>query len=191
MDRQTPGAEGAPDRAQKGVVAYVAGRKTGLTPCVDKAQPHGLRGHLRRNRGLQQIGMKRQHVHAVAGGALGEHGQHITGTQSLGHVVHHAQGVAGAGALDIQSTRRRRERADERPGFQLRLGHKAAILRRMQNHDVQPRNMVGHQQHRPGLGRCVQHQPDVHDAQDILRPALHRCALLDHGHAGEAGIQSP
>ena len=51
--------------------------------------------------------------------------------------------------------------------------------------------MVRHQQHRPGMGPTMHLQFNAHDAQNPLRPLLHRTVLLRHRHAPKAQVQGP
>lgn len=94
MHDQSACAQRAPDRSKKSIVAGVARCKTGLAPRVHKAQSHRLRRRLRGNRSLQQVRMEWQHRNTVPRGSLRKHSQDITGLQTLGQMVHHAQGIA-------------------------------------------------------------------------------------------------
>ena len=101
--------------------------------------------------------MKRQQTHAVAGGAFRKDGQHVARAQALGHVVYHAHGVTPRCALNEQRAGTGGKPANDGPALHVGLGDKAAVAGCMHHHNVQPRNMVGRQQHRPLRWRRANH----------------------------------
>ena len=124
------------------------------------AQHHRLHDGGRGDGGLQQVGVERQHAVAGAGGAFGEHGDGVGLAQRVGHLVHHAQRVALALALDEQRAAGARQPAQQRPVRDVGLGHEARLRRaRVQRGDVQPRHVVGHHQHRARLRACPTRAP--------------------------------
>ena len=135
--------------------------------------------------------MKRQHLLAVARGALGEHRQPLTGTQTLGHVVHHAQGIAPVVALNKQGARSLDQTAHHRPLLHIRLRHKAAGASRIHHDDVEPRHVVGH--HQQGASRLLaQHlQPHTHHLQRLRRPLLHQQPLAGSIFTLKSSTQNP
>ena len=84
--------QGAPQRPQQGVLVNIAWGKTApARSCIDKVQCHRLHRRVGCNRGLDQIGMKRQYQRPITCGALWKNGQHIAITQRNRHLAHHAQ----------------------------------------------------------------------------------------------------
>ena len=100
--------------------------------------------------------MEGQQVAAVAGGAFGEHGHGVARLQRLRHLVHHAQRIALALALDVQRAARA---ATSAPSSGQRrtsaLETKRASARRVHRHDVEPRDVVGDQQRGARSGGCA------------------------------------
>ena len=183
----------APDGADQGFVANVAGRIAGFAAgLIDKAQADGLNRCVGRHSRLQQIGMKRQQRAAVAGRAFGKDRQHFIRLQRIAHQMHHAQGVAPGAALDIQRACCRGQRANQRPVLHVGFGDKTAVARRMQHGNVEPGNMVGHQQHRPGDGRLAANfQCNAGMAKQRQRPGLDLRALLRRLHSWQAHGGNP
>ena len=90
---------------------------------------------------------------AIARRAFREHGKNVPGAQAFRHLPHHPVRIAPRLALDVQGAGTIGQRADKRPSLDIGLGDKAAMACRMHHQNIQPRNMVGHQQDRaPGRG---------------------------------------
>jgi hypothetical protein len=185
--------QGAPDRADQGFVVHIAGRKAGCAAGrIDKFQRHRLHRHRRFNGRLDEVGVKVPEGDAVAGGAFGEHRQDVARAKAVRHLRDDAVGVAPRLALDVQRAGAVGQRAHKGPAPHIRLGDKTAMARGMHHQDIEPRNMVGHQQHRAcSRPRAVDHQLNADDAQHGPGPYLHARLLLSLGQLGEKGLDGP
>ena len=131
------GVQGAPQRLHQRVIPDVTRRKTdGARVGVRKLQRHGLHRGIDRNGCLQQVGMKRQQVGAIARGSFGEYGQYVALLQALRHLVHHPQGVAARLSANEQGARAGGQRPHQRPMLHIVFGDKAAMARRVHHHNV-------------------------------------------------------
>ena len=138
---------------------------------IGVAQRHRLHRHLRGDGGLQQIGVEGQRLVAQAGGAFGEHRHRVTRGQGIGHLVHDTQGVARFFAHDVQRAGRSHQAADHRPGLDIGLGHEARLRTHgMHGHDVQPGDMVGHDQLGAGAEAALHVKPYAEHGKQLLRP---------------------
>ena len=87
----------------------------------------------------------------------------------------------------VQRASAGRQRSDERPALDVGLGHETAMASRVQCHDVEPGNVVRHQQHRParaGVPTICQLDPSRFSsvrAQACTR--LSRCDLESRGNS--------
>jgi hypothetical protein len=177
----------APDRSHQRLVAQVE-RTGAVLPrrIVDEAQRQRLHGRAGRDGRLDQVGVEGQHAAAVARGALGKHRNDLPGPQAVGDLVHHVHHVATVFALDVERAGAGGERPDQRPVPDVGFRHEPAVPRRMDHQDVEPGNVIGHQQHRPTRGGCPAHlERDAHGTHHVPGPALHPRFALGLRHARE------
>jgi len=132
-----------------------------------------LHERARSDRGLQQRGVKREHPGAVGGRALGKDRDDIAGAQRIRHLVADAVGVAAAVALQEEGPRPRGEVAHHRPRADLRFRDEAHGVYRQHGEDVEPRNVIGHDEHRHPAARQgpVHVQPHADELDQGARPA--------------------
>jgi len=136
--------------------------------------------------------MKGQQPVAVAGRAFGKDGDHVAIAQGFRHVMHHAHRIPPSFALDVERAGTRRQGADHRPVADHRLGDESHMPRRMDREDVQPRQVIAHQQQRTmGRGGAKHRQADPHQVEHALGPLLHTLLTLRGRQARETGSNGP
>ncbi len=126
---------------------------------------------LRREEGLEQRRLERQHLQAVGAGSFGKEQQPVTGQQArLEKLCLHPR--RGGYPLDEHRARGAREPADAGPARHLGFGDEIDPFRRVEREDVEPAGMVGHR----GTARlhgCAAHaQPQPEQAQRVAADKL-------------------
>ena len=193
LGMQVPCAQGLEHRGQQRVVANESRRVADFAgAAIDKAQGHRLHRHLGGNGGLNQIGMEGLEFQSIAGGAFREDREHIAGLQALGHVLHHAVRVAARLSLDEQGTGTVRKITNEWPAAHVGFGDEAAVARGMHHQNVEPGDVIGHQQHRPARDlRALAHQTHADNLQHLRRPPLHMALPLRRRQARKVQADDP
>ena len=167
-----------PYRGQQAVVIDVADVCGALALRVEITDQHRLDGRRGDHRGLQQIGVERQHGVALAGGALGEKRHPIALLEGGRNLVDHPQRIFARGAFNEQSAGGSGHGADEWPAMDFGLGDKAGVAHGVQDQDVEPGNVVGHPHDGAIVGLALHPTLHTHGAQHGLRPMLHRPSAL-------------
>jgi hypothetical protein len=136
--------------------------------------------------------MEGQQLGAGAGRALGENGDAVTRLQGCRRLVHDAQRVTLAGALDEERARAVDQRAHQRPMLHIRLGDEPRLRQhRMHGRDVQPGDMVGHDEMTRAERLAVALQRDAEQAQRLERPPLDELVPLGGRQQLEAALDDP
>jgi hypothetical protein len=116
----------------------------------------------------------------------------IARLQRLGRLVHHAQRVALAGALDVERARTGHQRADDGPVLDVGLGDETCLRQhRVHGGDVQPGDVVGHHEMTCRQRDARHLQFDAEDAQRLARPPLDALVALRWRHAAERRAHDP
>ncbi len=165
-------------------------------------QRHGLYRYLRIQRALEHARMEGAHRgdagQLVLDAAFGEHRHGPPAAQPLHHHRHHRTQRAGVAATMKNGAGARRQPAHQRPARDLGLGHEARRALRMQQLNVHPRYVIGHEQHRPvdlravtddAKTECAAQHPARPAAHDALRQRLAACRHLHH--AGSSATAPP
>ena len=99
--------------------------------------------------------------------ALGKHRHRVAIFHGLRHQAQHPHGVSSALPHQVQCAGVSDQAPDQRPVRHLGLGHKARRHDRIDGHDVQPGDMVGHHQLGPRPGLPLHAQMQTEDAQQL------------------------
>ena len=135
-----------------------------------------LHRYLRLDRGLEQVGMERQHRALRRGRALGEEGDTFAIMDALHQTFVDAAHVARLAACDEDRTGVLAQPANQGPAADIGLRDKAAWVHRIDHEDIQPGNMVADDQRRRHWRRqqaVIHLHGDAADCDQLLRPALH------------------
>ena len=102
--------------------------------------------------------MEGQQLMARAGGTLREDGHGVAVLQGLRDLMHHTQRIAALVALEIEGAGRRHELVQHRPVAHLGFRDESGRRRGIDGHNVQPGNVVGHEELGPRPRRALHHQ---------------------------------
>jgi len=154
MGQQPIGARHLPDRFEQAGLAEVERRGTEGGAAIGVAQRDRLHSDLRRERGLQQVGVERQQQRPSTGRSFRKDGDARAGPQRIGHLMDDTQCIALALALDEQRAATGDHEAEQRPLPHVGLRHEAHRPPGVDREDVEPGHMVREQQHRRRLQRA-------------------------------------
>ncbi|HTS51844.1 MAG TPA: hypothetical protein VMH26_01105 [Burkholderiales bacterium] len=131
--------------------------------------------------------MKWFHLGAVSGGAFGEYRYALAARQGLHDVPVGTPRVLPLRAFDEDRSSARHQKPEHGPAADVRLRHEAHRNHRVDNPHVEPRYVIAHDQGRRVTRgqRAAHRQPQMHDAQNLSRPALDRCEAPLAGKKGE------
>ncbi len=169
---QLPCTKRSPERPHEPFVTHVAHSLAGSSgSALDDPHRHRLHRRVGGDRGLDQAGMKWQHRAAVARCSLRKYREDVSVLQGLRHSVHHPHGVAPRLTLHVQGASARHDGPEQRPVCDVGLRHETASAYRVQREDVDPGDVIGHQQHGPDRRRRTDDlQVNVEPLQHLARP---------------------
>ena len=121
---------------------------------------------------LQQGAVEVQQAAAVGGGAFREEGHHVAPAQDGADFLVDDPGMAAAAAAQENGVGARREPADDGPLPHFGLGDEGGRLGGVDQIDVQPGDMIGHQQAARGQTLQLGLQVHAEDVEQLLRPGL-------------------
>ena len=164
------GRHGGPQGLHQAGVAHVRRLPDSPASRVAVAQRHRQHRRLGRDGGLQQVGVKRQQGLTVARGAFGEHRDHVAALRSASAIWCTTRMASRRDSRSMYSVPRRRPASPRISGQCLTsaLETKRAGCAALHDQDVEPGNVVGHQQHGTmRRRRALHHQLDAQDAQHL------------------------
>jgi hypothetical protein len=171
-------AEDAPQRSQKFRVSGIAGRITVRTIAAAVANRHRLDLTAGIDHRLEQRAMKRQQYATVAGRAGRKDRDHVARCQCRANVTAEPMRIAAPATLDEQRADAGDQSTEQRPVREIRLGDEARRLDGVDDEYIEPRNMVGDDQHvadEPARRPSSDTQLGAEDRQQRGAPAAYQC----------------
>jgi hypothetical protein len=184
-----PARKNQAHRRQKRAVARVRRIQIQIPVAIDVAQGGDHHARARSQCGLEQGGMKRFNLSTVRRRTFRKYGDIFTRGQGLDDGAVGTHRVVPFTAFDKDGSSTRHQESDYRPAPNIRLRHEAHRDHRVDDPDIQPRDMVAHDQRGNMSARSGAMYEDLQaeHMQDLLRPPLDRAKALP---AREKGKQS-
>lgn len=160
------GPRDPPQRGGQRIVPDERGRPGGPPVIEQVADPYGLYGHPRVQRGLERGAAEGPLGAPAPGGALGVDGDAVAGGQGPGEDADGGGQAADPVAFDVDGAGLPGQRSEDRPAADVALGQHPGRQDRGDERDVQPGDVVGDDQPAtPGAGDPVHGDPQPEGAQ--------------------------
>ncbi|MNT25484.1 hypothetical protein D3C72_1610030 [compost metagenome] len=130
-------------------------RKAVALAVAQEAQRHGLDFHGRRTRRFEQAGVERKQVEAFGRRTFREQPHRVAQLEAGLHGLAHGVHRVALAAFNEERARPRHQPADHGPFTDLALGHEGRGARGIQDEDIDPGDVVGHQQYRTAHARVA------------------------------------
>jgi len=151
-------------------VGWHQGQHACRRPVADRDRLHATPGDHDR---LQERALEGQELRTVGRRAFRKHRDDVAGRERFLGLPIHPMRIEAPRTLDEKGPHVTDQAPGDRPARELRLGNEAHRLRGVQHEDVEPRNVVGDDQHVGIVAGKASAQPrlDVQDAQKARAPA--------------------